>query len=120
VWARRRVQTSGKAFRRGAPAGSYAVQVAIEQEPGFRPLLTVTQLSQALGLSRSWIYRRTGPKAVDPIPVVRFGKRGIRFNPDHILLYIRSRERHPISDKMEPTAASSTRRSITAPIAPFG
>jgi len=40
---------------------------------------------------------------VDPIPVVRFGKRGIRFNPDHILLYIRSRERHPASGTLEPS-----------------
>ncbi len=69
-------------------------------DTGLRPLLTVSQLAQTLGLSRNWIYRRTGPKAVDPIPVVRLGKRGVRFNPDHVLLYIRSRERHPISDKM--------------------
>jgi predicted DNA-binding transcriptional regulator AlpA len=68
--------------------------VAEEKDSGIRPLLTVSQLSHTLGLSMSWIYRRTGSKAVDPIPVVRFGKRGVRFNPDHILLYIRSRERH--------------------------
>ena len=77
--------------------------MAAQEEFGIRPLLTVSQLSQNLGLSLSWIYRRTGPKAVDPIPVVRFGKRGIRINPDHILLYIRSRERHPASGSLEPS-----------------
>ena len=77
--------------------------MADQEESGIRPLLTVSQLSQTLGLSLSWIYRRTGPKAVDPIPVARFGKRGIRFNPDHILLYIRSRERYTISDTLEPS-----------------
>ncbi len=77
--------------------------MADQEESGIRPLLTVSQLSQTLGLSLSWIYRRTGPKAVDPIPVVRFGKRGIRFDPDHILLYIRSRERHPASGTLEPS-----------------
>jgi integrase/predicted DNA-binding transcriptional regulator AlpA len=77
--------------------------VAAQEEFSIRPLLTVSQLSQTLGLSPSWIYRRTGPNAMDPIPVVRFGNRGIRFDPDHILLYIRSRERHPASGTLEPS-----------------
>jgi integrase/predicted DNA-binding transcriptional regulator AlpA len=75
--------------------------VTVEKQPGLPPLLTVSQLSQALGLSSSWIYRRTGPKAVDPVPVVRLGKRGVRFDPNQILLYIRSRERHAVSDKLD-------------------
>jgi integrase/predicted DNA-binding transcriptional regulator AlpA len=77
--------------------------MAAPTDTGLRPLLTVSQLAQALSLSVSWIYRRTGPKAIDPIPVVRLGKRGVRFNPDHVLLYIRSRERHPFSDRMGPS-----------------
>ena len=70
-------------------------------ESGIRQLLTVSQLSQALGLSLSWIYRRTGPKAADPVPVVRFGKRGVRFNPERVRLYLRSRERHALSGTLE-------------------
>lgn len=35
------------------------------------------------------------------MPVVRLGKRGVRFDPDQILLYIRSRERHAVSDKLD-------------------
>ena len=82
---------------------SYAVQVVEQAESDLRPLLTVSQLAQTLGLSPSWVYRRTGPKAPDPIPVVRFGKRGIRFDPEHILIYILSRERHPVSGTLEPS-----------------
>ena len=33
----------------------------------------VGELSEALGHSRSWIYKRTGPKSVDRIPHARLG-----------------------------------------------
>jgi len=64
-------------------------------------MLTVSQLSQALGLFSSWISRRTGRKAEEPVPVVRDGERGVRFDHDQILLYIRSLERHAMSNKLE-------------------
>ena len=78
-------------------ATSYAAYVRAEADSGIRSLLTVSQLSRTLGLSVSWIYRRTGPKATDPVPVVRLGRRGVRFDPEQVLLYIRSRERHIVS-----------------------
>jgi integrase/predicted DNA-binding transcriptional regulator AlpA len=75
--------------------------VETQGDSGVPSLLTVSQLSQVLGLSQSWIYRRTRPKVADPVPVVRFGKRGVRFDPKQVLLYIRSRERHTLSGTLE-------------------
>jgi len=89
--------------------------VTAETQSGLRSLLTVSQLSQALGLSSSWIYRRTGPKAVDPVPVVRLGKRGVRFDPDQIPLYIRSSERHAVSDKLDSSKAAQERLGHSRP-----
>lgn len=58
-----------------------------------RKLLTVREICAATGLSRSFIYQHTKRGASHPIPVVRFGG-SVRFDPDQISTYLRSRERH--------------------------
>jgi Phage integrase, N-terminal SAM-like domain len=68
-----------------------------EAERGpFRPpqLLTARELSVAIGVTPSWVYTRTKKGAIDPLPVVRLGRRGIRFDPYKISTYIRARERY--------------------------
>ncbi len=57
-------------------------------------LLTTRELCETIGVSRGWVYKRTQKDATDPLPVVRLGTRGIRFDPYKVSLYIRSRERH--------------------------
>ncbi|HVC48537.1 MAG TPA: tyrosine-type recombinase/integrase [Terracidiphilus sp.] len=57
-------------------------------------LLTVGGLCSAFAVSASWVYKHTKKGAKDPLPVVRFGRNGLRFDPDKISTYIRSRERH--------------------------
>lgn len=57
-------------------------------------LLTARELCDAIGVTPGWVYKRTRRGAVDPLPVVRLGRRGIRFDPYKVSLYIRTRERH--------------------------
>ena len=69
------------------------------QVPEGRPfgppqLLTARELCAAIGVSCGWVYKRTKKGAADPLPVVRLGRRGIRFDPYKVSLYIRTRERH--------------------------
>jgi hypothetical protein len=61
---------------------------------GPRQLLTAADLCAAIGVTPGWVYTRTKKGAIDPLPVVRLGLRGIRFDPDKISFYIRARERH--------------------------
>ena len=56
-------------------------------------LLTARELCDAIGVTHGWVYKRTRKGAVDPLPVVRLGRRGIRFDPYKISSYIRARER---------------------------
>jgi len=48
-----------------------------------------------------WVYKRTKKDAVDPLPVVRLGVRGIRFNPYQISTYIQARERHRLGATLD-------------------
>ncbi len=57
-------------------------------------LLTARELCDAIGVTPGWVYKRTKKGAIDPLPVVRLGRRGIRFDPYKISSYIRARERH--------------------------
>lgn len=61
---------------------------------GARQLLTVGGLCATFAVSASWVYKHTKKGAKDPLPVVRLGRNGLRFDPEKIALYIRSRERH--------------------------
>jgi len=54
-------------------------------------------------VSRSWVYKRTQRSALDPLPLVRLGRRSVRFDPDKISLYLRARERHSPDARLEPT-----------------
>jgi integrase/predicted DNA-binding transcriptional regulator AlpA len=66
-------------------------------------LLTVSELCATIGLSRSWVYKRTQKGASDPLPVVRLGRRTVRFDPYKISLYLRTRERHRPDATLDPT-----------------
>lgn len=57
-------------------------------------LLTARQLCEVLGVTPGWVYKRTKKGCPDPLPVVRLGTRGVRFDPYKVFLYIRARERH--------------------------
>jgi integrase/predicted DNA-binding transcriptional regulator AlpA len=61
---------------------------------GPKKLLTARELSSQFGLSKSFVYQHTMEGAKHPLPVVRFGERSVRFDPDKISTYIRGRERH--------------------------
>jgi integrase/predicted DNA-binding transcriptional regulator AlpA len=63
-------------------------------------LLNARQLCAALGMSLSWIYKRTQQDHPDPLPVVRIGDKGVRFDPYKVFLYIRARERHRPADRL--------------------
>jgi len=73
---------------------------ASSDEP--KRLLNVRELSALTGLSKSFIYQHTQRRASYPIPVVRFGKRAVRFNSDQISTYLLSRERHRPSASLKP------------------
>jgi integrase len=64
-------------------------------------LMTVSELCAAFSISPGWVYTRTKRGAADPLPVVRLGRRGIRFDPDKISTYIRSHERYRPSATLE-------------------
>jgi integrase len=70
-------------------------------------LFTARELCEAFGVTPGWVYTRTKKDAVDPLPVVRFGRRGIRFDPYKISTYIRARERHPVSATLESPSGSA-------------
>jgi predicted DNA-binding transcriptional regulator AlpA len=61
---------------------------------GPKKLLTARELCSLFGLSKSFVYQHTMEGAKHPLPVVRIGERAVRFDPDKISTYIRSRERH--------------------------
>jgi integrase/predicted DNA-binding transcriptional regulator AlpA len=61
---------------------------------GPKKLLTARDLCSLFGLSKSFVYQHTMEGAKHPLPVVRIGDRSVRFDPDKISTYIRSRERH--------------------------
>lgn len=60
-------------------------------------LLTAQELCDVFRVTPGWVYTRTKKDAIDPLPVVRFGSRGIRFDIHKISTYIRQHERHPVS-----------------------
>jgi integrase/predicted DNA-binding transcriptional regulator AlpA len=73
--------------------------IASQEEP--RKLLTAREICAFTGLSKSFIYQHTQRGAQHPIPVVRFGKRCIRFDPTQISTYLLSRERHRSSASLK-------------------
>jgi site-specific recombinase XerC len=75
--------------------------------PGLPKLLTARELCEVFGVTPGWVYTRTKKDAIDPLPVVRFGVRGIRFNPHKISTYMRQRERHPVSATLESPSGSA-------------
>jgi integrase len=66
-------------------------------------LLTARELCAAIGVSPGWVYKRTQQGAMDPLPVIRLGIRGIRFDPYKVSLYLRARERHRPDATLEPS-----------------
>jgi excisionase family DNA binding protein len=54
-------------------------------------LLTAQEVAELLNVPVSWVYKRTGNRAVDALPVVRLGKRILRFRAEEIREYIESR-----------------------------
>ena len=70
-------------------------------------LLKVRDLCEIFGVSPGWVYTRTKKHAIDPLPVVRLGLRGVRFDPDKISTYIRQRERHPVGATLESSSGSA-------------
>src|SRR5260370_16593735 len=69
----------------------------VDEDRPLKPpkLLTARELCEAFGVTPGWVYTRTKKDSIDPLPVVRFGLRGIRFDPYKISTYIRVRKRHP-------------------------
>ena len=57
-------------------------------------LLTVRQLCDAIDVTPGWVYKRTKKNSVDALPIIRLGKRTVRFDPAKIALYFLARERH--------------------------
>ena len=72
----------------------YGGQGGCAQPFGPPSLLNARQLCAALGVTPSWVYKRTKKGCADPLPVVRLGARSVRFDPYKVFLYIRARERH--------------------------
>jgi integrase len=70
-------------------------------------LLTVQELCAVFGFTPGWVYTRTKKDAIDPLPIVRFGLRGIRFDSHKISTYIRQHERHPVSARLESPSGSA-------------
>jgi excisionase family DNA binding protein len=64
-------------------------------------LLTVAELCQGLGISRSWVYKRTQKGADNPLPCIHLG-RSVRFNPDHVLAYLSTRTRGRADATLKP------------------
>ena len=67
---------------------------------GPKRLLTAREICNLFGLSKSFVYQHTMEGAKHPLPVVRIGERAVRFDPDKISTYIRSRERHRPSARL--------------------
>jgi len=65
-------------------------------------LLTVAELCAILGVSRSWVYKRTQKCAESPLPVYRLSARAVRFDPDKISTYLSSRERYRTDATLKP------------------
>ncbi len=84
-------------------AAQFEVRQDSARSGGPAQLLNARQLCATIAVSPSWVYKRTQKDAPDPLPVVRLGKRGIRFDPLKVFLYIRSRERHRPSGTLEPS-----------------
>ena len=72
-----------------------------------RKLLTARELCEVFRVTPGWVYTRTKKDAIDPLPVVRFGVRGIRFDPYKISTYIRMHERHRLSATLESPSGSA-------------
>ncbi len=70
-------------------------------------LLTVRELCEVFRVTPGWVYTRTKKDAIDPLPVVRFGVRGIRFDSHKISTYIRMHERHRLNATLESPSGSA-------------
>lgn len=65
-------------------------------------LLTVAELCAVFGVSRAWVYKHTQKGAENPLPVYRLSGRAIRFDPNKILAYLSTREKHRTDATLEP------------------
>jgi len=72
-----------------------------------RKLLSVRELCELFRVTPGWVYTRTKKDAIDPLPVVRFGVRGIRFDPFQISTYMRKHERHHVGATLESPSGSA-------------
>jgi hypothetical protein len=70
-------------------------------------LPTVTQLCDVLKVSPSWIYQRTMESCREPLPVVRFGPRSLRFDREQVFHYIHKHERHWAGARLESSDGSA-------------
>jgi integrase len=78
-----------------------------EKGAGLPQLLTVTQLCDVLKVSPSWIYQRTMESCREPLPVVRFGPRSLRFDLEQVFHYIHTHERHWAGARLESSDGSA-------------
>jgi predicted DNA-binding transcriptional regulator AlpA len=72
----------------------------MECHPDRRSCSRHERSASLFGLSKSFVYQHTMEGAKHPLPVVRIGERAVRFDPDKISTYIRSRERHRPSARL--------------------
>jgi hypothetical protein len=70
-------------------------------------LLTARELCEVFWVTPGWVCTLTKKNAVDPLPVVRFGACGIRFDPSEISTYMRMHERHHIGATLESPSESA-------------
>jgi excisionase family DNA binding protein len=62
------------------------------REENMPKLLNIEELSQRLGVSRSFIYDRTRKNGPEKIPHFKLGKY-VRFDPDQIEIWLTDREK---------------------------
>jgi hypothetical protein len=78
-----------------------------EKDAGLPQLLTVTQLCDVLKVSPSWIYQRKMESCREPLPVVRFGPRSLRFDLEQVFHYVHQHERHWAGARLESSDGSA-------------
>ena len=78
-----------------------------EKAAGWPQLLTVSQLCDFLRVSPGWVYQRTMKSCLEPLPVVRFGARSIRFELEQVFHYIHKHERHWAGARLESSDGSA-------------
>lgn len=70
--------------------------------------LSPRELAEALGVSVSWVYRRTQEGAVDPLPCMHVGK-ALRFNLEEVQAWLKVRESSRSCDNLPVGGGASAR-----------